>query len=111
MPYADPAKRAELQRRRRLGAPLPVKWNSPPHIALGFLKMERHRFVAPQELVDLTPRLVAAVAVLDKLRRYGYAEVDSSGAARVTDNGVALLYEMAKRRAMKGMVCDEDDDS
>lgn len=109
MPYADPAKRAELQRRLRNAPPLPIRYGSAPCIALGYLKMVR-RPVGTGELRALSPRLRDARAALDKLASFGYATLDWDGRATVTEAGVAALYELGKRHALNRRKGEQMDD-
>lgn len=101
MPYADPARRAEYQKTRRLTTgPMPIRYGSVPYVALGYLKMVR-RPVGTGELRALSPRLRDARAALDKLVECGYAtSADDGATAVVTPLGVAALYELGKRGAL-----------
>lgn len=100
MPYADPVRRAQYQKTRRVTTgPMPIRYGSVPYVALGYLKMVR-RPVGTGELRALSPRLRDARAALDKLVEVGYATYDADEMATVTEVGVAALYELGKRGAL-----------
>ena len=103
MPYADLAKRQELQRRRgRLpswSTNLPFRYGSVPYLALGYLKMVR-RPVGTAELRAFSTRLRDARAALDKIVDAGYATYDAERRATITDAGVTVLYILGWRGAL-----------
>lgn len=108
MPYADPAQRAARQRTRyKTPFPLPIKYGTAAHVALGYMKMRRVA-VEFSEFKELTPKLSDPRPPVGRLVEVGFAAYDELGRPSITPAGVAALYELARRNASKGKIAEEE---
>lgn len=115
MPYADAAKRQEVQQNRRKtpewATSVPFRCGSVPHVALTYLKMV-NRPVGTGDLRALSDRMRDARAALDKLVDAGYAAYDADRRATITKQGVAAVYILGWKQAQlrRSRPVDRDDD-
>lgn len=109
MPYKDPAKRREMNQRRR-GVPSPFTYNGCSHVALMYLKM-RGKPTPYAELVELNPTMFKAGLegkVMGSLIKKGFVVDRGNLYFQITPLGIETLYRYATRPKPKPIEDDVD---
>lgn len=95
MPYKDPEKRKEVQKRRLRGSRVVVMRGSSRHIALSVMKVLR-RPICKSDLQEINPTLFGrhTARVFLSLKEKGLAVETSPGYFGITNEGLKVINEI-----------------